>query len=59
MLGLAGAKPESIVKNLPLIFDNVLELLVQPPRISGHILNIGQTTFDAFCLLLENISVRI
>jgi hypothetical protein len=56
LLGLAGAKPESIVKNLPLIFDNVLELLVQPPRISGHILNIGQTTFDAFCLLLENIS---
>lgn len=57
-MGLARAKPEAIIKNLPLIFDSILELLVQPPRISGHTLNIGQTTFEAFCLLLENISVK-
>lgn len=56
MLGLAGARAETIVRSLPLIFDSILELLVQPPRISGHTLNIGQATFEALCLLLENLS---
>lgn len=57
MLGLSGAKPETIVRNLPLIFDCIIELLVQPPRLSGHTLNVGHTCFEALCLLLEKISV--
>lgn len=59
MHGLSGARPETIIKNLPVIFDNILQLLVQPPRISGHTLNIGHTAFEALCLLLENISVSL
>lgn len=57
MSGLSGARPETLVRFLPVIFDIVIQLLVQPPRISGHVLNIGQTAFEGLCLLLENISV--
>lgn len=57
MLGLSGARPETIVRNLPWIFDCIIELLVQPPRLSGHTLNVGHTCFEALCLLLEKISV--
>ncbi|XP_076269946.1 dedicator of cytokinesis isoform X1 [Rhynchophorus ferrugineus] len=56
ILGLSGARPETIVKHLPQIFDSIIELLVQPPRISGHTLNIGSTCFETLCMLLENIS---
>ncbi|KAH1008877.1 hypothetical protein HUJ05_009380 [Dendroctonus ponderosae] len=56
MLGLAGARPEAIVKHLPQIFDNIVELLVQPPRVSGHMINVGSTCFETLCLLLENVS---
>lgn len=57
MLGLSGCRPEVIVRNLPVVFDNVIQLLVQPPRISCHVLNVGQPSFEALCLLLENVSV--
>lgn len=57
MTGLAGARPETLVRNLPVIFDIVIQLLVQPPRISGHTLNVGHTSFEALCFLLENVSV--
>lgn len=57
MLGLSGAKPETIVKFLSVIFDQIIELLVQPPRLLGHTVNIGHTCFEALCSLLEKISV--
>ncbi|KAK5645751.1 hypothetical protein RI129_004215 [Pyrocoelia pectoralis] len=56
MLGLSGARPETIIKNLPVIFDSIIQLLVQPPKISGHTINVGHTSFEAVCLLLNNIS---
>ncbi|XP_044752960.1 dedicator of cytokinesis protein 7 [Coccinella septempunctata] len=56
MLGLSGAKPETIIRHLPLIFDLVIQLLVQPPRLSNQTLNIGHTAFETLCLLLEVIS---
>ncbi|KAJ8930196.1 hypothetical protein NQ314_017036 [Rhamnusium bicolor] len=56
VLGLSGARPETIVRHLPLIFDNIVELLVQPPRLSGHTLNVGHTCFEALCSLLEKMS---
>lgn len=59
MLGLSGAKPETIIRFLPIIFDNIIELLVQPPRLSGHTLNVGHTCFEAICHLLEKISVGL
>lgn len=58
MTGLAGARPETIVRHLPLIFDTIIQLLVQPPRLSDRTLNIGYVCFEAICLLLENISVK-
>lgn len=59
MLALSGAKPEVIVRFLPLVFDNLIELLVQPPRIGNHVLNVGQPSFEAICLLLDSISVSV
>ncbi|KAL1514145.1 hypothetical protein ABEB36_003452 [Hypothenemus hampei] len=56
MLSLAGARPETIVKHLPQLFDNIIELLVRPPTISGHMINVGSPCFETLCLLLENIS---
>ncbi|CAH1183209.1 unnamed protein product [Phaedon cochleariae] len=56
MLGLSGANPETIIKFLPLIFDCIMELLVQPPRLSGHMLNVGHVCFEAICSLLDKIS---
>lgn len=57
MLGLAGARPETLVRHLPVIFDSIILLLVQPPKISGHTLAVGHTAFETLCLLLNNISV--
>ncbi|XP_017773052.1 PREDICTED: dedicator of cytokinesis protein 7 [Nicrophorus vespilloides] len=55
--GLAGARPESIIQNLPVIFDSIIQLIMQPPRISGvDLLKIENVSFEALCLLLENIS---
>lgn len=56
MLGLSGARPEAIIRHLPLIFDLIIRLLVQPPRLSNHTINIGHTAFETLCLLLELIS---
>lgn len=58
MSGLAGAKPELIVQNLPLIFDSIIQLLVQPPRLAEKTLNIAHIAFEALCLLLERIQVK-
>ena len=59
MLCLANARPELIIQNLPIIFNSIIQLLVQPPTISGHILNVGNNAFEALCLVLNRLSVNI
>lgn len=54
---LSEAKPEALVKNLPLMLDTLLKVLVQPPSIGGHVMNVGPTVFEALCTLLNNVSV--
>lgn len=56
---LSEAKPEALVKNLPLMLDTLLKVLVQPPSIGGHAINVGPTVFEALCTLLNNVSVSI
>lgn len=56
---LGDARPEALVKNLPLILDTLLKVLVQPPSVGGHIMNVGPTVFEALCTMLNNISVSI
>ncbi|KAF5303063.1 hypothetical protein FQR65_LT08392 [Abscondita terminalis] len=56
MLGLSGARPEALIQNLTVIFDSIIQLLVQPPKISGHTINVGHTSFESLCLLLHNIT---
>ncbi|XP_022913566.1 dedicator of cytokinesis protein 7 [Onthophagus taurus] len=56
MIGLENAQPEAIIRNLTVILDSIIQLLVQPPKVSGHILNVRNTSFEALCLLLDKIS---
>ncbi|CAG9858416.1 unnamed protein product [Phyllotreta striolata] len=55
ILGLSGAQPETIVRYLSVLFDNIIELLVQPPRLTCQ-LAVGNICFEAMCSLLDNIS---
>lgn len=57
MTDLSLSKPEALVKNLPILLDTLLKVMVNPPQISNHVLSVGHTTFEALCSLLNNISV--
>ncbi|KAK7862685.1 hypothetical protein R5R35_000927 [Gryllus longicercus] len=52
---LALAKSEPLVKFLPLIINKLLLLIVKPPSVTGQILNIGQTSFEALAMLVNNV----
>lgn len=54
---ISEARPEVLVKNLPLMLDALLKVLVQPPAINGHVINVGPSVFEALCTLLNNVSV--
>lgn len=56
---LSESRPEALVKNLPLMLDTLLKVLVQPPTINGHVINVGPPIFEALCTLLNNVSVSI
>ncbi|KAE8748545.1 hypothetical protein FOCC_FOCC004721 [Frankliniella occidentalis] len=56
ILELTHAKSEPLVKFLPVILDKLLLLLVRPPAVSGQLMNIGQTTFEALASLVKSIT---
>jgi hypothetical protein len=57
ILDLNHAKPEPLVKFLPLILNKLILLLVIPPSVLGQVMNIGQTTFEAIAMLVRNVTV--
>ncbi|XP_071439283.1 dedicator of cytokinesis protein 7 [Hetaerina americana] len=57
ILDLKHAKLEPLVKFLPLIFDKLIYLMVKPPIIGGQPMNLGQNTFEAIAMLVQNISL--
>lgn len=58
ILEIGQARPEPLIQFLPLIMDKLIRLLVRPPVISGQIINIGQTAFEAIAIIVRNITVR-
>ncbi|KAK9712392.1 C2 domain in Dock180 and Zizimin protein [Popillia japonica] len=54
--GLTAARPENVVRNLPVVLNSIIQLLVQPPKVSGHVLNLGNGAFEAICILLDSIA---
>jgi hypothetical protein len=57
MLDLNHAKPEPLVKFLPLILNKLILLMVKPPSVLGQVMNIGQTAFEAIAMLVRNVTV--
>uniref|UniRef100_A0A1Q3G270 Putative ph domain-containing protein n=1 Tax=Culex tarsalis TaxID=7177 RepID=A0A1Q3G270_CULTA len=52
---LQCADQEKLVKNLQLILDKLVELLVTTYRIGGEALSLGQTVFETICQISDKI----
>ncbi|KAL1374744.1 hypothetical protein pipiens_004834 [Culex pipiens pipiens] len=52
---LQSADQEKLVKNLQLILDKLVELLVTTYRIGGEALSLGQTVFETICQISDKI----
>jgi len=57
MMELNHAKPEPLVKFLPLILNKLIQLMVKPPSVLGQVMNTGQTVFEAIAMLVRNVTV--
>ncbi|XP_055593172.1 dedicator of cytokinesis protein 7 [Uranotaenia lowii] len=53
---LQAADQEKLVKNLQVILDKLVELLVTTYRIGGEALSLGQTVFETICQISDKIS---
>lgn len=56
LLEIQKSELEFLVKNLPVIFDKLIELLVTTYKISGQMLAIGSTVFETLCLVSEKLA---
>ncbi|XP_053694976.1 dedicator of cytokinesis protein 7 [Sabethes cyaneus] len=52
---LQSADQEKLVKNLQVILDKLVELLVTTYRIGGEALSLGQTVFETICQISDKI----
>lgn len=59
LLEIANAEREPLVKNLHLVLDKLIELLVTTYKIGGQTLSLGSTVFEVLCLVSANLSVSI
>jgi hypothetical protein len=57
MMELNHAKPEPLVKFLPLILNKLIQLMVKPPSVLGQMMNTGQTVFEAIAILVRIVTV--
>lgn len=57
LLEIANAEREPLVKNLHLVLDKLIELLVTTYKIGGQTLSLGSTVFEVLCLVSANLSV--
>ncbi|GAB6031639.1 hypothetical protein CHUAL_009399 [Chamberlinius hualienensis] len=53
---LVKATAEPLVVFLPILMDKLIQLIVEPLTVSGQILNVGQTCFEAMALLVKKLS---
>ena len=49
---------EPLVRFLPLVLDKLLLLMVRPPSVAGHVLNVAQASFNAIAAVVRKIQVR-
>ncbi|CAF1621232.1 unnamed protein product, partial [Didymodactylos carnosus] len=49
------ANPEALVHFFYILFDKLLYLLIRPPVLNGHIVNIGQTCFESLARIVQRI----
>lgn len=59
LLDIQKAEREALVKNLPIILDKLIELLVTAYRIGGQLLLLGPTVFEVLCSVSANLQVII
>ncbi|XP_065358004.1 dedicator of cytokinesis protein 7 isoform X2 [Calliphora vicina] len=57
LLEIANAEREPLVKNLHLVLDKLIELLVTTYKIGGQTLSLGSTVFEVLCLVSANLSI--
>lgn len=57
LLDIANAEREPLVKNLHLVLDKLIELLVTTYKIGGQTLSLGSTVFEVLCLVSANLSI--
>lgn len=57
LLEIASAEREPLVKNLHLVLDKLIELLVTAYKIGGQPLSLGSTVFEMLCMVSANLSV--
>ena len=53
------ARLEPLVKFLPLVLDKLLLLMVKPPSVAGHVLNVTQAAFAAIASVVNKITQAV
>lgn len=51
------ANRESLVKNLPVILDKLIEFLVTTYKVGSQLLSLGPTVFEVLCSVSANLAV--
>lgn len=59
LLDIHNSELEPLVKNLPVIMDKLIELLITAYKIGGQLLSLGPTVFESMCLVSQKLSVSI
>ncbi|XP_037960753.1 dedicator of cytokinesis protein 7 [Teleopsis dalmanni] len=57
LLDIANAEREPLVKNLHLVLDKLIELLVTTYKIGGQTLSLGLTVFEVLCMVSSNLLI--
>lgn len=56
---LPKARLEPLSRFLPLVLDKLFLLMVRPPCVAGHVLNVGQAAFNAIAAVVNRISSAV
>lgn len=59
ILDIHNCELEPLVKNLCVVLDKLIELLTTTYKITGQLLSLGPTVFEALCLVSNKLSVNI
>ena len=56
---LSKSRLEPLVQFLPLVLDKLLLLMVRPPTVAGHVLNVAQAAFVAIANIVNKITQAV